>query len=1393
MPSQVGAGWLVSELQLEDLATALAVDAAGNMQFTDAVTGTVTLAALLGGGTLQSSYNGGAAITTTNAAGAVTINHASAVGVQGLLVSDASALVSTAPLVEINNASTGRTTGDLLRIDQNANPFTGASLAMQLGGTSVAQQAITIDDDGTGVNTEALVAIAGGNDARTGAALRIALTGATSRGSVIEMAAGDGAGVSAANEGRLRYDTATQTFQVSLNGAPYSSLAAAAGNNLQASYAAGTTIGTTTALGTIGFSGSQANNDDVLTVTKSPAAAQGGAAIQVTMPVTATGNAVNVDMTGGSGDGVNVEITAANADVGVQGLVVTDNGTGVNTAALCLIDNGNAARTTGVLLSVVNDQDSYIGDAVNVTLTGASIAQQAIVATDNGTGINTAPLVALANTNAARTTGSVLAVTNTGDGFTGDALSVALSGTSAGQQGVVVSDAGTGVNTASLIQATCTNDSRTTGPIADFSCAGDALTAAVLAVSIAAASSSANARGVSITDAGSGANTALLFAVLNSNAFRTTGGLASIANAQDAFVGDALNIALSGASTAQQAIVVTDAGTGLNTNALVNVSSTNDVRTTANLVDFSCAGDLFTGAVLALSVAAASSSGGAQALVVTDDGTGVNTAALVLIDNNNAARTTGGLLSIAQDQDAFTGDVVNVALTGASTTQQALVITEAGTGAVTTSLVSVAATNANRTSGALVAISNTGNAYTGDALNITVSGTSNAQRGAVVIDSGTGANLQPLATVVNQNDARTSGDVFAVSNVGDAFTGSVISATIGAASSSTTAQGLTVTDAGTGINTANLVEVTSTNDARTIGNILAASNAGDGLTGAVISSEITAACSSVDAQGLIATDNGTGVNIQPFVSVLNSNAARTIGQLFLVNQTQNAFVGVASEFIVSGSSAGQACMVLRDNGSGANTVAVLQIAGTNNARTGAALRVALTGAANLGNTIEMADGVGAAVSGANEGRLRYNATTQTFQASLNTAAYSTLLTAATSTLQVAYDANPTISTTVANGAVTIEHASAVGVQALLVSDASALASTAPLVEIDNSSTGRTSGSLLSIDQNSNAFTGDAINIDLAGTSTSQQGLVVTDNGTGANIGALCTIANANVARTSGNLLSLSNTGNGFTGDALLISLSGTSTTQQAVVASDAGSGAVTTALFQLSNENDARTSGDVLNVANGGDGFTGAVISAGITAASSSTSAQGLVVTDSGTGLNTAALVEIVNLNTARRSSQNGFMLKITGADSQLIQATMTPAAASNAGLFDFSCVDPNQLYVGVMASFSMTDANTGATTVRIDEAMTTVENLDGNLLLVDGSPSTARGFTATADAGVALIKTQGNKPAAGAGANPYSNAALVLNNTTAGQVSWLVLKDTANKFWRLYVTSAGVVTTELC
>ncbi len=104
--------------------------------------------------------------------------------------------------------------------------------------------------------------------------------------------------ISALGEGRVYFDSTSNTFRVSQNAGAYVNLL-----GLQSNYENGPTINTSTAVGPVTLSGQDANDDSVLQIDKTPVGAQMGQAINVSMGANATGDGIRV-----ANDGIGVGI-----------------------------------------------------------------------------------------------------------------------------------------------------------------------------------------------------------------------------------------------------------------------------------------------------------------------------------------------------------------------------------------------------------------------------------------------------------------------------------------------------------------------------------------------------------------------------------------------------------------------------------------------------------------------------------------------------------------------------------------------------------------------------------------------------------------------------------------------------------------------------------------------------------------------------------------------------------------------------------------------------------------------------------------------------------------------------------------------------------------------------
>ena len=231
-----------------------------------------------GGATLQTAYNNGSTIVETAGKGAVTIG---------------------------NTLAGGYDTLDVSRVPVAAG--TGNALNLS-GGPNLADDVAAFFGGGASGNVLKLSSTAASN-----ATLSLSSLASTNVG--IESAGGQGLAVSTATTGRLRYNNATGTWQVSTQGGAYASLSTSAGT-LQAAYNTGNTIVEAGGLA-VALSSTTADNGHVLTLDKSPSVAHSGRALDITMGANSTGDAVDITQTAGA------------TGLGLQILMATTGSTGV--------------------------------------------------------------------------------------------------------------------------------------------------------------------------------------------------------------------------------------------------------------------------------------------------------------------------------------------------------------------------------------------------------------------------------------------------------------------------------------------------------------------------------------------------------------------------------------------------------------------------------------------------------------------------------------------------------------------------------------------------------------------------------------------------------------------------------------------------------------------------------------------------------------------------------------------------------------------------------------------------------------------------------------------------------------------------------------------------------
>lgn len=175
-------------------------------------------------------------------------------------------------------------------------------------------------------------------------------------------------GLSDAAEGRIYFDSGTNTFLVSENGGAYVDLATAADVTLQNAYnGAGVGAGRAVNLngGAITFTDNNADNNDVLQITRNPVGSQSGVGLAVTMGANTTGNAITVTQ-GGSG----LAALFSGATISVPGAGGSSErfGAGATSAGASAVAVGNAATGSGAGSTALGSSTSTGGFAGAIAL-----------------------------------------------------------------------------------------------------------------------------------------------------------------------------------------------------------------------------------------------------------------------------------------------------------------------------------------------------------------------------------------------------------------------------------------------------------------------------------------------------------------------------------------------------------------------------------------------------------------------------------------------------------------------------------------------------------------------------------------------------------------------------------------------------------------------------------------------------------------------------------------------------------------------------------------------------------------------------------------------------------------------------------------------------------------
>jgi hypothetical protein len=178
---------------------------------------------------------------------------------------------------------------------------------------------------------------------------------------VFRAAARTSPGVSDSGEGRIYFDQSSNAFLVSENGGAYVDLATAADVTLQNAYnGGGVGAGRSVNLnaGAIQFTDNNADNNDILQITKNPAAGQSGVGLSITMGPNATGNGITVTS---SGTGLaalfsGATISVPGAGTNSERLGASATAAGNNSTAL-----GNGATSSGTSSTAVGQAATTAG------------------------------------------------------------------------------------------------------------------------------------------------------------------------------------------------------------------------------------------------------------------------------------------------------------------------------------------------------------------------------------------------------------------------------------------------------------------------------------------------------------------------------------------------------------------------------------------------------------------------------------------------------------------------------------------------------------------------------------------------------------------------------------------------------------------------------------------------------------------------------------------------------------------------------------------------------------------------------------------------------------------------------------------------------------------------
>lgn len=204
-------------------------------------------------------------------------------------------------------------------------------------------------------------------------------------------------GVSDTGEGRIYFDSVTNKFLVSEDGGAYEDLVTTADITLQNAYnGGGVGLGRSVNLngGAIQFTDNNADNNNVLEITKNPAGSQSGVGLSISMGANATGNGITVTNTGtglaalfdgGSisvpGAGASSERLGSGASAGGASALAAGNGaTASGASSIALGASTSTAGFTGAIALGVGATNT----AANQLMVGSSTQSVSTVIVGNG-------------------------------------------------------------------------------------------------------------------------------------------------------------------------------------------------------------------------------------------------------------------------------------------------------------------------------------------------------------------------------------------------------------------------------------------------------------------------------------------------------------------------------------------------------------------------------------------------------------------------------------------------------------------------------------------------------------------------------------------------------------------------------------------------------------------------------------------------------------------------------------------------------------------------------------------------------------------------------------------------------------------------------------------------